>query len=100
MGHRPSSILADRDRERSFRGVDPSRSNVNKGLSRLRGLMARGQNSLMRLRVWFVLLASLGLVGALSIFGCTTDYQKNLDDPSFGAPNALAGQKQPGSSTE
>jgi len=31
---------------------------------------------------------------------CTTDYQKGLDDPNYGAPNSLAGQKQPGSSQE
>ena len=35
------------------------------------------------------------------IAACTTDYQKGLEDPNFGAPNALAGQRQPGpSSTE
>lgn len=31
---------------------------------------------------------------------CTTDYQKGVDDPNFGAPNALAGQRQPGPSSE
>lgn len=37
---------------------------------------------------------------ALVAVACTTDYQKGLDDPNFGAPNALAGQKQPGATTE
>lgn len=32
--------------------------------------------------------------------GCTTDYQLGLEDPKFGAPNALAGQKQPGPSSQ
>jgi hypothetical protein len=31
---------------------------------------------------------------------CTTDYQKGVDDPSYGGPNALANQKQPGSTTD
>lgn len=31
---------------------------------------------------------------------CTTDYQKGLDDPRYGPPNALAGQRQPGPSSE
>ena len=43
------------------------------------------------------------VLGALVVFGaavgtvaaCTTDYQKGLDDPNYGAPNALAGEKQP-----
>jgi hypothetical protein len=34
------------------------------------------------------------------LYACTTDYQKGLDDPNYGAPNALAGQTQPGSSTD
>jgi hypothetical protein len=37
-------------------------------------------------------LASLGLL----VFACTTDYQKGLEDPHYGLPNALAGTKQPG----
>src|SRR5690349_19372330 len=43
-------------------------------------------------------LAASGVV--LVTAACTTDYQKGLDDPNFGAPNALAGQKQPGASSE
>lgn len=38
--------------------------------------------------------------GALLILGvgaaCTTDYQQGKDDPSYGGPNALAGQRPPG----
>jgi hypothetical protein len=45
-------------------------------------------------------ILAVGSIVTISIGACTTDYQKGLDDPSFGAPNALAGQKQPGSSTE
>lgn len=53
------------------------------------------------------LLGSLGLPLALSsalaaafVAACTTDYQKGLDDPLFGSPNALADQKPPGGSTD
>ena len=47
-------------------------------------------------------LASLILVSsaALVAVACTTDYQLGKNDPNFGDPNALAGQKQPGASTE
>jgi hypothetical protein len=41
-------------------------------------------------------LASLAAIAV----ACTTDYQKGLEDPNFGAPNALAGQKQPGSTSD
>lgn len=40
------------------------------------------------------------VVGVLVFVACTTDYQKGVDDPNFGAPNALAGGKQPGASSE
>lgn len=40
------------------------------------------------------LLGGIGLVG--SIVACTTDYQKGLDDPLYGPPNALEGKKSPG----
>ncbi len=36
---------------------------------------------------------------AAVVLACTTDYQRGVDDPNFGAPNALAGQKQPGTSS-
>ena len=44
----------------------------------------------------FVVFAS----GTLLAYACTTDYQKGADDVAYGAPNALAGQRQPGSSTD
>lgn len=50
-------------------------------------------------RLLHLTLVSSVAAGALAL-ACTTDYQKGLDDPNFGAPNALAGQKQPGSSTD
>jgi hypothetical protein len=37
---------------------------------------------------------------AILTFACMTDYQRGVDDPNFGGPNALAGQKQPGASSE
>ena len=36
----------------------------------------------------------LGMSG-LGLYACTTDYQKGLEDPAYGAPNALAGQAPP-----
>jgi hypothetical protein len=36
----------------------------------------------------------------VSLIACTTDYQMGLEDPKFGAPNALAGQRQPGPTSE
>lgn len=39
------------------------------------------------------------LAGSVVLLACTTDYQKNLDDPLFGNPNALANETQPGPST-
>lgn len=41
-------------------------------------------------------MACLSIAGAGLLAACVTDYQKGLDDPNFGAPNALAGQTQPG----
>jgi hypothetical protein len=38
--------------------------------------------------------------GALVAIACTTDYQLGKDDPAFGDPNALAGQRPPGASSE
>lgn len=35
------------------------------------------------------------LVG-VALAACTTDYQKNLEDPNFGLPNALGNETQPG----
>ena len=42
--------------------------------------------------------ASVGLF--VFVAACTTDYQKGLEDPNYGNPNALAGQRQPGPSSE
>lgn len=39
-------------------------------------------------------------VGVAVIAACTTDYQKGLDDPNYGAPNALAGQQPPPASQQ
>lgn len=52
----------------------------------------------MRARHLLALFAAS--VGGLLFGACTTDYQKGLEDPSFGGPNALAGQKQPGPTSE
>lgn len=38
--------------------------------------------------------------GCAFVVACTTDYQKGLDDPRYGTPNALAGKQQPGSSSD
>lgn len=57
-----------------------------------------GRLTVMR-RLFFAsafVAASVALVTA----ACTTDYQKGVDDPNFGAPNALAGQKQPGATSD
>ncbi len=40
------------------------------------------------------LLGGAALVG--SVAACITDYQKGLDDPLYGPPNALEGKKVPG----
>jgi hypothetical protein len=44
--------------------------------------------------------AVIASCAALIAMACTTDYQLGKDDPNFGDPNALAGQKQPGATTE
>ncbi|AKU94481.1 hypothetical protein AKJ09_01145 [Labilithrix luteola] len=43
-------------------------------------------------------MLSAGLAGFASLGACTTDYQKGVDDPNYGDPNALAGLTQPGTS--
>lgn len=40
-------------------------------------------------------LASGVVTSLLGLYACTTDYQKGLEDPNYGAPNALAGQAPP-----
>ncbi len=37
--------------------------------------------------------------GTIALVACTTDYQKNLEDPLFGNPNSLANATQPGPGT-
>lgn len=49
----------------------------------------------MRLRSTMLLAASLS-AAVLAIAACTTDYQQGKGDPNFGGPNALAGQRPPG----
>lgn len=46
--------------------------------------------------------ASVGVVvlAAGFVAACMTDYQKGLDDPRYGSPNALDKQTQPGPSSE
>ncbi|HVJ90770.1 MAG TPA: hypothetical protein VM580_13280 [Labilithrix sp.] len=50
-------------------------------------------------RVCFSVVGAASLVLALTA-ACVTDYQKGLGDPNFGAPNALAGQRPPGPSSD
>lgn len=37
---------------------------------------------------------------AIAALACTTDYQQGLEDPNFGGPSALKGQKPPGPTLE
>jgi hypothetical protein len=53
----------------------------------------------MRLRTTMLVVASSSLV-LLAVAACTTDYQQGKGDPAFGGPNALAGQRPPGVSSE
>ena len=48
------------------------------------------------MRAWQGGLFGLAIAGAVAL-ACTTDYQKGVDDPLYGGPNALANQKAPGS---
>jgi hypothetical protein len=67
----------------------------------LEEIRAGGQNHRMAstTRALLVLAAAIG--GAVAVLtACITDYQKGLDDPNYGDPNALAGQRQPGPSSE
>ncbi len=51
------------------------------------------------MRAWVGALVGVGIAWGIAL-ACTTDYQKGVDDPLYGAPNALAGQSQPGSTSE
>jgi hypothetical protein len=54
---------------------------------------------LMRLRP--SLIASACVTGGILLIGaCTTDYQQGKGDPSFGGPNALAGKRPPGATSD
>ena len=47
------------------------------------------------------LIASTCLASAvLIISACTTDYQLGKEDPNYGGPNALAGQRPPGATAD
>jgi hypothetical protein len=62
------------------------------------------QNDRMRFCSWPSLgaaLAAVGLAsGALAVTACTTDYQLGKEDPNYGGPNALAGQRPPGATVD
>lgn len=45
-------------------------------------------------------LVSFGAVACAVLLACKTDYQQGLEDPHFGLPNSLAGQTQPGPSSD
>ncbi len=42
----------------------------------------------------------VGCAAVAVVAACTTDYQKGLEDPNYGGPNALVGEKQPPTSSE
>lgn len=47
------------------------------------------------------MIACLAVVGAvLAVGACTTEYQQGKGDPPFGGPNALAGQRPPGATSD
>lgn len=43
-----------------------------------------------------IVVSTAATSALLAAAACTTDYQKGLNDPTYGAPNALAGQQAPG----
>lgn len=53
----------------------------------------------MRFRPSMIAAACLS-GGILVVAACTTDYQQGKGDPVFGGPNALAGQRPPGATTD
>jgi hypothetical protein len=69
-------------------GTAPSRQNQDTPMPRL------------STHVRFVCITSIVGLSVALVAACTTDYQKGLEDPRFGAPNALVGEKQPGPSSE
>ncbi len=53
----------------------------------------------MRVRTFLAAACLLSAVVAL-VAACTTDYQLGKGDPAYGGPNALAGQRPPGVTSE
>jgi len=66
-----------------------------RGLARRRG---KRQNARMRFRPSMIAFTVASV--ALGIGACTTDYQQGKGDPSYGGPNALAGQRPPGATVD
>lgn len=59
--------------------------------------MREPEQLMRRSVVGVVVVAASAMLAAMA---CTTDYQLGKDDPAFGGPNALAGQKAPSASSE
>lgn len=59
----------------------------------------RRQNDGMRFRPSLIAAFALAC-GVLAVAACTTDYQKGAEDPNYGGPNALAGQRPPGATSD
>ncbi len=53
----------------------------------------------MRFRPSMIAMASV-TSGILVVAACTTDYQQGKGDPNYGGPNALAGQRPPGATSD
>jgi hypothetical protein len=49
-------------------------------------------------RAWILITSTMTSGALVGLVACTTDYQKGLDDPNYGGPNALADQVPPGPS--
>lgn len=48
-------------------------------------------------RAWAFAFSTIAVA---AVVACTTDYQKGLDDPAYGGPNALSNQQPPGSTSD
>lgn len=46
------------------------------------------------MRAWLGAFGGVAFTGAI-VLACTTDYQKGVDDPNYGGPNALSNTKAP-----
>ena len=62
-------------------------------------LADRRQNVGMRFRTSMIACLCLA-AGVIAVGACTTDYQQGKGDPTFGGPNALAGQRPPGATSD